>query len=136
MDEIQQEGGGGIEWNLKVLDGTYKKCNLIVYPQFIIGDTKGRDSICGRVASHNSKQCVRDCNVLKSESDKISHEFQYRTIDEMMNMDSTQLKEQSLFHVVNKVFLLLMEIGDSVHVLYGALPATWQKKETLSIMLA
>jgi hypothetical protein len=37
---------------------------------------------------------------------------------------------------VNKVFLLLMEIGDSVHVLYGALPATWQKKETLSIMLA
>ena len=119
MDEIQQEGG--IKWDLELSDGSTKKCNLIIYPQFIIGDTKGHDSICGRYASHNSRQCVRDCDVLKSQSDLTSHKCHYRTVQEMMNMNSSDLKQQS-FHVVNKVFLLLMEMGDNVHGLYGALP--------------
>ena len=64
---------------------------------------------------------VRDCDVLKSQSDLTSHKCHYRTVEEMMDMNPSQLKEQS-FHVVDKVFLLLMEMGDNVHGLYGALP--------------
>ena len=53
---------GGIPWNLNLINGKKKQVRLIPYIHFIIGDTKGHDAHCGRMASHHigMKQLVRD----------------------------------------------------------------------------
>ena len=64
---------GGLRVNLE-LDGrkTYD-VNLIPVIQFIIGDCKGNDLLCGRMSGHSLKMkgLCRDCNITPDEGDDI-----------------------------------------------------------------
>ena len=69
---------------------------MIPYIHFIIGDTKGHDAHCGRMASHHigMKQLVRDCDVTMSQADNIDHVCCFRTVNQIKPMsphETTQI---------------------------------------------
>ena len=55
---IQSEGG--ISFELTLQNGSKHNVKLMIYIQFVIGDTKGHDMLCGCMGSHhlNMKQLV------------------------------------------------------------------------------
>ena len=119
---IQKEGG--IPWKLKMRDGSLKEVNLIPYVQFIIGDTKGHDAICGRMGSHadGMKEAVRDCDVSYTDCDNINHDCKFRNISEFLSFTTKKQFNQHSFHkVVNAMYAL--EMGDEVHGVFGGTPA-------------
>ena len=62
---------GGIQLTLDF--GKYGKHEVIAIPviQFIIGDCKGNDTLCGRKGGHaiNMKGLCRDCNISPQNGD-------------------------------------------------------------------
>ena len=116
---IQNEGG--IPHELKLRNGKYIQVNLILYVQFVVGDTKGHDMLCGRMGSHNlqMKQHVRDCCVTPLESDNINHKCKFRTLTNVTSFTTDdQFKSISFYNVDNALYDL--DMGDNVHGIFGA----------------
>ena len=76
---------------------------MIPYIHFIIGDTKGHDAHCGKMASHHigMKQLVRDCDVIMSQADNIDHVCCFRTVNKIKTMLLNQISQISFRHVEN-----------------------------------
>ena len=66
IKEIQK--AGGIDWVFEI-NGTKHKRRLKIPIMFIIGDCKGHDVLCARVASHQAHYLCRDCNCSKESGD-------------------------------------------------------------------
>ena len=68
VKQIQTEGGIPYEMTLK--NGKKVMVNLKIYIQFIIGDTKGHDTLCGQMNSYQltMKQLVKNGRPLQKQS--------------------------------------------------------------------
>lgn len=119
LKDLQNEGG--IPYDLKLKNGQVMRVNLIVYVQFIIGDTKGHDHLCGRMGSYHlsMKQMVRDCCVTPKDCDNLNHICKFRKIkDVLMFTKDEQYKDISFHNVDNALYDL--EFGDNIHGIFGA----------------
>ena len=119
LQEIQKEGG--IPFKLKMKNGNYHNVNLILYLQFIIGDTKGHDNLCCRMGSYSlgMEQLIRDCNVKPDESDEVFHICKFRTINEVRKLkEMNKCQEISFNNTINAFDGI--DMGDKVHGIYGA----------------
>ena len=96
LTDIQKEGG--IPFNLKLKNGSFCKVNLKLYVQFVIGDTKGHDYLCGRKGSYSlgMAQLLRDCDVSPQNADELNHICKYRTI-----MEVQELKKVDQCHIIS-----------------------------------
>ena len=89
--------------------------------QFVIGDTKGHDHLCGRMACYNLKmnQSVRDCCVTPMELDDIDHICKYRKIDDVRCFTTDDQFNDISFHKCDNA-LYDLDMGDPVHGIFGA----------------
>ena len=73
--------------------------------QFVIGDCKGNDTLCGRYGSHGErvKHLVRDCDILTNESDNPDHVCRFFTKGEVQGWSHAQCKDMS-FHKIKNAF--------------------------------
>ena len=117
VKQIQKEGG--IPWKLK-FGNKIVEVKIIPYIQFIIGDTKGHDAMCGRMNSHTDgmKQGCRDCDVPHEQMQNIYHQCRFREISDFQSLSIREYKDKS-FHPIGNAFSNL-EMGDEVHGIYGA----------------
>ena len=118
---IQDEGG--IPFDLKLKNGRIKKVNLILYVQFIIGDTKGHDQLCGRMASYNTgmQQMLRDCDVTPNDVDNLEHICCFRKINEVKSFTDPNQYSSISFHDIDNA-LYDVNFGDETHGIFGATP--------------
>lgn len=119
LKEIQREGG--IPYTFTLPDGSKHHVNLIIYVQFVIGDTKGHDHICGRMACYNLKmnQSVRDCCVTPIELDDTDHICKFRTINEVVSYKTDEDFNNISFHNCENA-LYDLDMGDIDHGIFGA----------------
>ena len=119
LKNIQNEGG--IPFDLKMENGTIMKVNLILYVQFIMGNTKGHDHLCGRMGCYNlnMKQSVRDCCVSSSESDNVNHICKYRKLTDVLSLSTKDDFNEISFHNIDNA-LYDLDMGDNVHGILGA----------------
>ena len=119
LTDIQKEGG--IPFNLKLKNGSFCKVNLKLYVQFVIGDTKGHDYLCGRKGSYSlgMAQLLRDCDVSPQNADELNHICKYRTI-----MEVQELKKVDQCHIISfnniKNAFDEIDMGDVDHGIFGA----------------
>ena len=119
VKEIQKEGG--IPFDLPQVDGSTKRVNLIIYVQFIIGDTKGHDLLCGRMGSYHlgMNQLLRDCCVAPNDSDNIPLKCNFRKLADVQNFVTEEDFRSISFKKIDNAFHDL-EMGDEVHGIFGA----------------
>ena len=119
LKDIQNEGG--IPFNLKLRNGSFFKVNLKLYIQFVIGDTKGHDYLCGRKGSYSlgMAQLLRDCDVSPENSDELNHICKYRTVLDVQNLKSTDQCHLISFNNIRNAFDEI-DMGDVDHGIYGA----------------
>ena len=119
LKEIQKEGG--IPFDLKLKNGKSMKVNLILYVQFVIGDTKGHDHLCGRMGCYNlkMKQSVRDCCVTSEESDNVNHNCKFRKLTDVLSLSTKDDFTEISFHKIHNAFYDL-DMGDNIHGIFGA----------------
>ena len=119
LKDIQNEGG--IPFNLKLRNGSFFKVNLKLYIQFVIGDTKGHDYLCGRKGSYSPgmAQLLRDCDVSPENSDELNHICKYRTVLDVQNLKSTDQCHLISFNNIRNAFDEI-DMGDVDHGIYGA----------------
>ena len=111
----------GIPFAMKLRNGSIVNVNLIIYVQFIIGDTKGHDILCGRMGSHHlsMNQLVRDCCVTPNNSDNINHICKYRKLTEVKTYSTSQQFKDISFYKVDNPFYEI-DMGDNIHGIFGA----------------
>ena len=119
VKEIQEEGG--IPFDLPMRDGSTKRVNLIIYTQFVVGDTKGHDYLCGRMGSHSlgMAQHVRDCCVVPNDSDNVWMKCQFRKLSDVTSLQDDEEFNRISFRNINNA-LYNLEMGDEVHGIFGA----------------
>ena len=124
FEEIQKKGGVRV-----VLDfGTNKTYDVVVKPviQFIIGDCKGNDLLCGRKGGHSVKMkgLCRDCNISPDLGDDtcIGMRLKCRllTKDDIVGKSKEDLDALSFLHI-NNAFLKL-SFGGCRRSIWGATP--------------
>ncbi len=119
---IQKEEKG-IPWTFTLDNGEKKTYNLKLYVQFIIGDTKGHDHLCGRMGSHTRgmKQVVRDCDCPYILASDVDRKCNFRRMNNVKQLFPDGMKEIS-FHAIENAFWNV-DMGDQIHGIYGATPA-------------
>ena len=125
MKEIYDNGGIKI-----VLDfGNGDRHTVIAIPviQFIIGDCKGNDLLCGRKGGHhlNMKGLCRDCNIAPKDGDKISSRralpCKFHSIDTIVGRSKAELDKYSFLPIRN--CFTNISFGGCRRNIYGATPA-------------
>ena len=125
MKEIYDNGGIKL-----VLDfGNGYKHTVIAIPviQFIIGDCKGNDLLCGRKGGHhlNMKGLCRDCNISPKDGDKISSRralpCKFHSIDTIVGRSKAELDKYSFLPIRN--CFTNISFGGCRRNIYGATPA-------------
>ena len=118
---------GGIYCSLNIPGFESKDVYLVPFIQFVIGDCKGNDALCGRKASHSLQMnCLsRDCNVLSENAtdtccDIIGLDCHFFTSKDFVNKSKDDLKKIS-FHPLNNCFLALPFGGCSRNI-WGSTP--------------
>ena len=116
---LQMEGG--IPYDLKLKNGNYRKVNLVLYLQFVIGDTKGHDLLCTRKGSHHLSmpQMLRDCCVTPDECDNLQHICKFRKIADVIELQTSDQCEVIGFQNVKNAFFDI-DMGDLDHGIFGA----------------
>ena len=107
--------------DLKLKCGKEIHVNLIIYIQFIIGDTKGHDHLCGRMGSYQlgMKQLCRECDVSPDKSDNVEHKCSFRKLNEVKALKSNnEFKDISFYEVENAMYDL--DFGDDIRGVFGA----------------
>ena len=118
---------GGVKLTLDF--GGSKKHNVIAMPvtQYIIGDCKGNDVLCGRKGGHslNMKGLCRDCTISPNDGDDVclgqALKCQFITMDDVLNKNKEELEEYS-FLPINNCFNHI-SFGGCKRNIYGATPA-------------
>ena len=125
MKDIRDSGG--IEMTLDF--GPLLKHNVIAIPviQFIIGDCKGNDLLCGRKGGHSllMNGLCRDCNIHPKYADDtcIGKELrcQFITIDDVLGKTNDEIERYSFLPIKNCFHDL--SFGGCKRNIYGATPA-------------
>ena len=122
---IQSQGGIRVTLPLKSnVQGT-TGIDVVAVPhiQFIIGDCKGNDKLCGRLASHSVKMngLCRDCLVKMEDADDVEHQCEFIKTETIENMTPEQLKEISFHDLDNNAFWNI-DFGHDEDGIYGATP--------------
>ena len=117
-----QGKSGGFHWNLSMRNTSYDVVFKVVL-QFIIGDCKGNDYLCGRFGSHNkaTNGFCRDCKVKFEESDNPNHQCTFINNYDVSNQTSESLRHLG-FHKVCNAFDSI-SFGESNRGIYGATPS-------------
>ena len=121
LREIQESGG--LLWNMEYAGKTFEV--RLKFPiQFVIGDCKGHNLLCGRFGSHNNTNSLcRDCDVLLKRSDNTNVICKRITEDKIHHYIDTnntkQLKKLSFHNLKNNAFRNLCFGGDPCGI-YGA----------------
>ena len=112
---------GGFELTLKIGDKSFDAVAKVPV-QFIIGDCKGNDYLCGRFGSHrrNVKHLVRDCDVLTEDGDNPNHVCRFISAAEVESWDEKECRNMS-FHKIRNAYSLL-DFGGDRDGIYGAVP--------------
>lgn len=119
-----QSDEDGIPWTFKLPNGQRKKYFLKIYLQFIIGDTKGHDHLCGRMGSYSTgmRQLVRDCDVSPKFACCHKHKCHYRTLKSVFIKFMENKLNDISFHQTFNAFWKC-DWGDNTHSVYGGVPA-------------
>ena len=125
MKEVRDNGGMKMSLDF----GLGKKHDVIAIPviQFIIGDCKGNDLLCGRKGGHSllMNGLCRDCNITPGKGDDtcIGKNLlcQYITINDIVDKDVEQLNSISFLPIDNCFHHL--SFGGCNRNIYGATPA-------------
>ena len=120
LKDIQTSGG--ISFDLTIDGTTWNNVCGKVAVQFIIGDCKGNDILCGRYGSHSDKvpYLVRDCNVKTEDADDTEHVCQYWVSSGIERWNKKQCEDHS-FHKINNAFTELC-YGGNKHGVFGSTP--------------
>ena len=120
-DLVRIQQNGGIEMTLKIGEKSIH-CTAKVPVQFIIGDCKGDDILCGRYGSHGERvrHLVRDCDILTLESDDPDHVCRFFTSTEVQGWSHAQCKNFS-FHKIHNAFWNV-DFGGDPYGIYGSTP--------------
>ena len=116
---------GGLMLTLDFNDGR-GPIDIIAKPsiQFIIGDCKGNDILCGRMGSHGvgMQNLVRDCDVRPHDGDCPHHECYFRESDDMQRLIlSGDAETQSFYSLTHNCFWEL-DFGGESGGIYGSTP--------------
>lgn len=100
-----QGQGSGFSWQLE-LGGRKFDVVFKVAVQLVIGDCKGNDALCGRVASHNLSCAMlcRDCKVPSVDGDDPSHICQFISKSDFDNKSRKQLREDMSYYSIENAF--------------------------------
>ena len=120
-DMVRIQEGGGIEMTLTIGDKSFTGTAKLPV-QFVIGDCKGNDILCGRYGSHGEKvkHLVRDCDIQCEDADNPDHVCRYFTEAEVQGWTVAQCKEMS-FHKIRNAFWNVSFGGDEYGI-YGSTP--------------
>ena len=118
---------GGIKLTLDF--GKHGKHNVIAIPviQYIIGDCKGNDTLCGRKGGHslNMKGLCRDCNIPPDDGDNICIDAplicKYITKNDIEGKSKEELEKFSFIPIHNCFSQL--SFGGDPRGIYGGTPA-------------
>ena len=125
MKQIRDSGGIKLTLNFGV-DGKHEVIAIPVI-QYVIGDCKGNDTLCGRKGGHSlqMKGLCRDCNIHPSEGDNTCIDrpllCKYISKSDIEGKTKEELDEFS-FYPINNCFSQLSFGGDPRGI-YGATPA-------------
>jgi hypothetical protein len=125
MKDIRDRGG--IQLTLDF--GNEKKYDVIAIPviQYIIGDCKGNDLLCGRMGSHSTAMggLCRDCNISPSDGDDtcVGKELicSFHKLENLQNQSEASLKQKSFLFIKNCFYKL--SFGGCPRNIFGATPA-------------
>ena len=102
LKEIQARGG--VKCDLDFGEGLVHR-DVILYPdiQYIIGDCKGMDTLCGRKGTHSllTPWLCRDCNVPSMQGDDVNFVCQWTEKRHIQNKTKEELQLMSHHSIVN-----------------------------------
>jgi hypothetical protein len=100
-----QGQGSGFSWQLE-LGGQKFDVVFKVAVQLVIGDCKGNDALCGRVASHSLKCAMlcRECKVRSVDGDDPYHICQFISKSDFDNKSRKQLREDMSYYSIENAF--------------------------------
>jgi hypothetical protein len=97
-----------------------KDVTLFFPIQFIIGDCKGHDKLCGHFSSHNNTPgLVRDCDVPTNQGDNPYHQCHFYVKHEMEEYSQQELKARSFHHLLHPCHINL-DYSASTQGVFGA----------------
>jgi hypothetical protein len=112
----------GLDWTFISREGATHVRRLVFTTQYIIGDCKGNDILCGRYGTHaNTGGLVRDCDIRTEDGDSTLHRCKFRQVEEVKTFSAEQLKGASLRRIPNNAFDKII-FGASIHGIYGSTP--------------
>ena len=124
LEDLRQiQESGGLLWNLEYKGKTFKV--RFKFPiQFVVGDCKGHNLLCGRFGSHNNTNSLcRDCDVLLKKSDDPNVTCKRIKEDKIQHLintnDTVKLKKLSFHNLKNNAFRDICFGGDPCGI-YGA----------------
>jgi hypothetical protein len=105
FDELKEiQARGGIKCDLDFGEGLVHR-DVILYPdiQYIIGDCKGMDVLCGRKGCHTllTPWLCRDCNVPSMQGDDVNFECQWTEKSHIQNKTKEELDLMTHHSFVN-----------------------------------
>ena len=115
MKDIRDSGG--IEMTLDF--GPLLKHNVIAIPviQFIIGDCKGNDLLCGRKGGHSllMNGLCRDCNIHPKYADDtcIEKELRCQFITSMMHLVKQMMKSKDILSYLLRTVFMIYHLVDA-----------------------
>ena len=92
--------------------------------QFIIGDCKSQDMLCGRYGSHNCYSICRDCDCTFQNSDDpnvICTPLKSSHINDLIDNDNTAALKKLYFHIHDNAFRKVCFGGDE-YIINGTTP--------------
>lgn len=119
---IDLQEKGGFKWEFEI-GGKLCEARCKVPVQFIIGDCKSQDMLCGRYGSHNCHSICRDCDCTFQESDDpnvICTPLKSSHINDLIDNDNTDALQKLSFHTHDNAFRKVCFGGDE----YGINGAT------------
>ena len=117
---------GGVKLNLDFGNGKVYEVIAIPVIQYIIGDCRGNDLLCGRMGSHSIQMggLCRDCNVSPRNGDDVCMDTQlhcrFRQLSDVIDKNKEELSAMSLLPIDNCFFHL--SFGGCSRNIYGATP--------------
>jgi hypothetical protein len=111
----------GMHWTLNFLGEEPKDITMFFPIQFIIGDCKGHDKICGHYSSHsNTPGLVRDCDVPTARGDDPYHKCHFYMLEEMQRYTEEELNARSFHKEILHPFHISLDYGASEQGVFGA----------------
>jgi hypothetical protein len=120
---IHDEGGLSLDLNI---DGKVTSCRAVPVIQFIIGDCKGNDLLCGRMGGHHlhMKGLCRDCDISPMEGDDTAIgtplKCNWHTIETIHNKSAEEKADLSFLPIRNA--FVELPFGGCLRSIWGATP--------------